>query len=644
MNIITKSYKSAYGLYKCNYLLYNLYRRFFWGRSFEKDNTCSVYGASDRLFRRESPATIENTTKSETETVSETETTEAVTEAVTENTDTPVSSFESEKDLLGFLAEKQWYLEDTVSGEDYGRLTVLPDGRITIERLDSGLMCSGTLTPEKTYSESFDVLSLRINDLSEDFISDEISWSVPDEDMTDVMFFIGTGGGEDMLSLRHTGNGDTFTNAYILSRTHENTSDDILLHRESSHTVSEEPVRSSEFYAYCWKHDSDGMWFEEMEPVEKADYNEYTDRRFTSAAFVPCEGNEIIRMQVSDRIKEDNFLWSQKWSQLRPMTMYRLLTDERGVVYSMEEADPAFYGLYDLGSLPPEFSYDGVKLRYNHMDIDLYDEGFVTNQIMNVKQAGNRLVIEGHINPNKSEYAIFNMNKGEFEKPIYGANLVWQNDDVRSCVYSDMNTICDYNGNIVYSCDNDIYLLEITDGGSQLEITCFDDEYNVSEDKITIPYPENYDAAMHYYSDYLDTGAPSDWYRFMQYAPKYAAMFVITEPSECIRNASAETVREPFAGNTTSAVTAVPLYDSATIRISQGVFSYEDDLWKNVQRGRDHTVNKGEPVTFYANIPEGVPNEFIYMYTEEFSVDFPIGTISGEHPQQSSFIQISAWG
>ena len=39
--------------------------------------------------------------------------------------------------------------------------------------------------------------------------------------------------------------------------------------RQSSYTVPEEPVKESEFYAYCWKRGYDGVWFEPMTPNEK---------------------------------------------------------------------------------------------------------------------------------------------------------------------------------------------------------------------------------------------------------------------------------------------------------------------------------------------------------------------------------------
>ncbi|MBQ5310726.1 MAG: hypothetical protein ILP19_01625, partial [Oscillospiraceae bacterium] len=568
-----------------------------------------------------------------------------------ETLNVPGYSLSDEKDILEFLSEKQWYMTDTDTGKDYARLTVLPNGNITLERLDSGLMCDGTLSLKKQYSkDKYDFFEITMKNLSEGFMPDENkgSWMVPDEDKGDYMFYIGTGGGEDYLSIQEIGNGDTFTGTFVFPPAKNDdiyNRSDLLMHRESEYTVSSEPVTDSEFFAYCWKRDDNSMWFEPMTVLEEEAYDEYTDRRFTQASFVPNDEMRIINMPVAPEIT-GNFLYTEKWESVHPMMMYKVYTNEAGEVTLIEEADTAYYGLYDLGKLPPEISYDGVKFKYNHMTYDLSEDGYVTNAIMNVKQAGNRLVLEGHINPHRSEYLIFNMDRCDFEEPIYGCNLVWQQNDIRTCVYSDDKYVRDYRGNILYTCENEIYLLEITDEGTQLEITPFDAEYNASEEKIKIPYPEYYDAAMYKYSDFLYTRKPSDWYRFMYHAPQKAAMFVITNPPEDILSAAPKPERESFAGNTESVVAAVPLYDHSYIRMYQGTYTFDNDSpqWKDLQNGSDHKVGKGQVIAYYANVPEGIPSEAIYMYNDQFSVDFPIATISGEHVQQSTFIEITAMG
>ncbi len=104
-------------------------------------------------------------------------------------------------------------------------------------------------------------------------------------------------------------------------------------------------------------------------------------------------------------------------------------------------------------SKPADFGYDGTIFTYDGVDYDMSETAPPTNAVMSCTEAGNNIVVEGHINPNMSSYSIYDKNTREFGNIIYGTSFIWRGDDVSTGVYAAWNEIIKYDGTVIASLD-----------------------------------------------------------------------------------------------------------------------------------------------------------------------------------------------
>lgn len=128
----------------------------------------------------------------------------------------------------------------------------------------------------------------------------------------------------------------------------------------------------------------------------------------------------------------------------------------------------------EIGAAEP-YSVQGTVFTYNGVEYDLTEQSAAVNAIMDVRQAGDYLVIDGHVGPQNGVYCIFDTKTESFVKTIAGANLVWRGDDLSTAVYCFWSDVLDYDGNVLMQCDladgEYIYDLSFSEDGQAILIT-----------------------------------------------------------------------------------------------------------------------------------------------------------------------------
>ncbi|MBQ3378414.1 MAG: hypothetical protein IJG50_00950 [Clostridia bacterium] len=126
-----------------------------------------------------------------------------------------------------------------------------------------------------------------------------------------------------------------------------------------------------------------------------------------------------------------------------------------------------------------DYGYDGTIFTYDGVDYDMSEIAPPTNAVMKAVPAGKNIVVEGHINPNMSAYAVFDSDTREFGDIIYGTNFIWYDDDVSTGVYASWNEVCLYDGTLIASLElgegEVIYDLAFSDDRASVNITILND-------------------------------------------------------------------------------------------------------------------------------------------------------------------------
>lgn len=121
------------------------------------------------------------------------------------------------------------------------------------------------------------------------------------------------------------------------------------------------------------------------------------------------------------------------------------------------------------------YSVQGTVFTYHGAEYDLTEQSAAINAITDVRQAGDYLVIDGHVGPQNGVYCIFDTKTESFVKTIAGANLVWRGDDLSTAVYCFWSDVIDYDGNVLMQCDladgEYIYDLSFSGDGQEILIT-----------------------------------------------------------------------------------------------------------------------------------------------------------------------------
>jgi hypothetical protein len=122
-----------------------------------------------------------------------------------------------------------------------------------------------------------------------------------------------------------------------------------------------------------------------------------------------------------------------------------------------------------------EIEYEGLVFKINGKTYDLQELGSPANAIMDAKQVGDWVVVEGHVNPHVGVYHIVNLLTDKMEYTLLGAGLTWTGEDVTTGVYSMYDEIYDFEGNVIGKTDGaEISELSISEDGTEITAVDFD--------------------------------------------------------------------------------------------------------------------------------------------------------------------------
>lgn len=140
------------------------------------------------------------------------------------------------------------------------------------------------------------------------------------------------------------------------------------------------------------------------------------------------------------RMEENNLIFQEKGSS---NFIYVKVAD--GAVFSKNsEVNPPFLSTQSA-------EVHGTTFLYDSKQYDLSQRNSAINAITNQYQIGDYLIFEGHTGPQNGVYCIFNTVTQTFEPDIQGANLTWNDSDIRSIVYSFWSDVYAYDGTLLAS-------------------------------------------------------------------------------------------------------------------------------------------------------------------------------------------------
>ena len=140
------------------------------------------------------------------------------------------------------------------------------------------------------------------------------------------------------------------------------------------------------------------------------------------------------------RMEENNLIFQEKGSS---NFIYVKVAD--GAVFSKNsEVNPPFLSTQSA-------EVHGTTFLYDSKQYDFSQRNSAINAITNQYQIGDYLIFEGHTGPQNGVYCIFNTVTQTFEPDIQGANLTWNDSDIRSIVYSFWSDVYAYDGTLLAS-------------------------------------------------------------------------------------------------------------------------------------------------------------------------------------------------
>ncbi len=579
--------------------------------------------------------------------------------------------FTDTDEILGFL-EGTWRLKAKATGEDYSELTFDGKGGVKLRRLSDGISCEGEISIEEAYwtgdAPIMNSYTLSFTDIPEEFTEKSDTIYPEDRAVASGRFLIGRAPGEDLLYLEENGNGISYIAAALFNENEENPDFDNaelswLLHRKNSLDTSDaktaalfEPTaEDGEFYGFAWGRDEDGrILIQKVKYYAYMTFEDFTNRHFMAGEFLHRNSIAAVPYTVRRRADLDGVLDTAAFDSSRALIMCRFTTDRMGRISSVRQVMKSYYGVYDLEDLDPDWSWNDECLIYNGSeyypkDAYIYGEENVdpamAGPIMDCEQVGNWIVVTCHRNPHASLYFLFNMDTGNFERVLHGANLTWQGDDVTTAYYSFMDTVYNYKGHVFASVDFDpgetceIMDLSFNDKGTMLEV-----EYSRFKNGKETQYseefelPEEDDRAMYLYADYLRRPTPERWKAFADEAPEDAAIYVMVNPPAEVRRYLpwGETVTEGAA----DFAAAVPLLDDIKIFLCKYRMEVWDDEidWVREKRIGEYEPAKGEAITWTLTVPEGIPTHGVETSRGSRKAQWMISPISGMSDVSGTFI------
>lgn len=136
---------------------------------------------------------------------------------------------------------------------------------------------------------------------------------------------------------------------------------------------------------------------------------------------------------------------------------------------------------------------DGTTFSVNGKTYDIRKQDESINAIMVCTFITDAVcVLDCHINPNVSYYAIFDIESMDYKNGIYGSHSTWINDDLSSFIYTLNNIVYDVDGNELYTVKMTdtqfIYDLKYTHDGKSVSVLVSDNNPDSGEDMKTCTF------------------------------------------------------------------------------------------------------------------------------------------------------------
>ncbi|MCR5402557.1 MAG: DUF3298 domain-containing protein [Butyrivibrio sp.] len=546
-------------------------------------------------------------------------------------------SFSDEKEILRYLAGDWSYIYPK-SDSVYASLSISEDGTVTLVRDYDNASCSGKLSFKKNNSDAQgpDGFSLKLNNIEKFIPGNE---NVPNglSAISSGDFYIGTGKGSDCLYLEEVGNGDTWISMHVLNPYYNendmNPQIKWLFTRKNDRADELQPAKNRKFYGFAWRSEGDGLYFQDMTPLESEEYEDYSDRHFLGARFRMSNDVGVRFYSYDSSLDLSRLVHEQTIYDEYPFEMYSVETDENGRIISLTEVERALYDIYDMKDLDPEFSVsdDGRVFKYNNCTFKLEDFGCAATAIMDCVKVGNWIILDCHVNPHIGQYLFFNTISGWVELTIEGSNLVWKGDDLSTAVYSNYDGIYDIWGNYIASVpEGEIFDLSLDGDYVEAQYSVFE---NNKDKELTGRFEfENVDKEMFAYFEYLVSRRNREWNSFIEMAPENAAAFIMVNPPACISN-HIPYIRT-YKEGALDKVAVISLKDREKIYLGPlGMQDYADG-------GEFYVTEKTDISAFAVTVPEGMPVDNLVIRTSagRDELVWDVFQISGRTPQRSVFL------
>lgn len=551
----------------------------------------------------------------------------------------------SEDVILEFLSG-EWTMLNMDTREDFGTLRIGSRGTFDFVRTRDDASGYGTIGFSHLIAggdEAPDRFTLEFDDLR-DLVPEGAlpAGEDPVTNETSGIFHVGIGEDKDYLYLKEIGNGDSMISLYAFNvnenvNDHENFSPEWLFVRDRSAVGTADRISDPTFYAWAWERDSDGVWLQPMTLYEYETSDEYTGRRYMGGYFSEKEEIEAGYYQIAPRADMSSLLEADRWSREYPLMIYEISLDKKGRISGVSEVDQSYYNIYDLGDLEPGYGYTGTMFSVNDRETDIKDFAPGANAIMDCTRVGDWIIVECHVNPHVGLYEFYNVNSGDFEYEIQGANLTWHGDDLSTAVYSQYNKVFDLWGHLIGWVDEgEVYALRWIDEetvGAECMIT--DGAGREKEFTHEIEYRPQDRAVLTYYEYML--GGRRQWRKFMSEMPDGAAALVMVNPPARILDKMGR--EEVYDTGSYDRLVVVSLMDDMNLHIESNELdeSGHDKYW-----GRFHDTDRGDATVFEITVPEGGSNGTLVVSTPNSGeILWDICTISGESAVISKFLTIN---
>ena len=557
-------------------------------------------------------------------------------------------------DIWNFL-EGDWRLCDPINGEDYATLSIGSDGKCSYRRDTDAMVFDGTLEISKHYTwdvktektvEDDQYTSFKIDvpkmPVLAEFPKGPVDYVESCTTLGD--FHVARDDKYDYLYMRYHGNDisyifeNVFQNydrlewEYRCNGSYRAQDRWVFVRANDGSTASEtEPVKNTSFYGLVWNREVDGtLDIQAMDSFMYEAYEDYTGRHYFAGYFSEKEDISLTGYELSPDVDTKQIFKENTFYSPHPLMMCRITTDDQVRIEKITEPDESYYGIYDLGDLPQDYSYEGRSFTVNGVTIELGEDiDSPVNAITDMRQVGDWVVIDGHVNPHMGAYYLFNIYHGWISKTIWGASLTWLGDDITTAVYSSENGVYDFKDNLLGTTDGtEVYDIKYNKSGSMLEVTDMNGKTYSMEAGAK-------DTAMYRYADFVRSRKYSDWRAFMEEAPGNAAAFIMGNPPYEVQNI---VQRVNMTDGGSDYLYVVALEDNTKVRFDRGNFDVDSQDFHPETKLYETTLNKGQCVGFQAVLTEGVPDHAVYVITDDAGAIFPVTQISGKNDGCGAFI------